>query len=91
MKKLAELMIICREVDKNSGEKAIYPLNVRVTGDMLAKLSIRARMNPELRYFATLAETWDDRKRREQIGRLLSIPDVTPKMLQDCGGFVVEV
>lgn len=88
---MKDMIVICREVDKNSGEIDIYPLEAAVTGNLIVQLSLRARLNPELRYFAALSETWDDRAQREKIGRLLSIPDVTPKMLQDCGGFVVEV
>lgn len=88
---MKDMIVICREVDKNSGEIDVYPLEAAVTGNLIVQLSLRARLNPELRYFAALAETWDDRAQREKIRRLLSIPDVTPKMLQDCGGFVVEV
>lgn len=88
---MKDMIAICREVDKSGGEIDIYPLEAAVTGNLIVQLSLRARLNPDLRYFVAMAETWADRVKREQIGRLLSIPDVTPKMLQDSGGFVVEV
>lgn len=86
-----DMLVICREVDKNSGEIAVYPLKVMVTGNMLAKLSIRARLNPELRYFVTLATTWDDLNYKKTIEDVLGQKDVTPKIIEEHGGLIVEV
>lgn len=85
------MIVICREVDKNSGSIAVYPLNVEVTGAMLAKLLIRARMNPELRYFVALAEMWDDPTLKERIIKTLGLKDVTPRVIEAHGGLIVEV
>lgn len=88
---MKDMIAICREVDKNSREIAVYPLNVEVTGTMLATLLIRARMNPELRYFVTLAEMWDDPALKERIIKTLSLKDVTPKVIATHGGLIAEV
>ena len=88
---MKDMIAICHEVDKNSGEIAVYPLNVKVTGGMLAKLSIRARMNPELRYFVTLAEMWDDPELKERITKTLSLKDVTPRVIATHGRLIMEV
>lgn len=89
--KTNDMLVICREVDKNSGEIAVYPLKVMVTGNMLAKLSIRARLNPELRYFVTLETTWGNLHYKKTIEDVLGQKDVTPKMLEEHGGLIVEV
>lgn len=86
-----DMLVICREVDKSSGEIAVYPLKVEVTGNMLAKLSIRAQLNPELRYFVTLATTWNDLNYKKTIEKVLGQKDVTLKMLEEHGGLIVEV
>lgn len=41
------------------GKIAVYPLNVEVTDDLIAQLKFRARLNPELRYFATAKVRWN--------------------------------
>ena len=50
-----KLIAICREVDKDTGKIAVYPLETEITDRVLHCLKIRAQFNPELRYFATTA------------------------------------
>ena len=50
----AELMVICREVDRETGRITVYAIEATVTDVLMKKLSIHARVNPELRYFVTL-------------------------------------
>ena len=47
------MLVICREIDKNTGEIAVYPIDAEVTDRLLFILGIRQRCNPELRYFVT--------------------------------------
>ena len=47
------MIIICREVDKNTGKIAVYPLDAEVTDRVLFVLGLRAKLNPELTYYAT--------------------------------------
>ena len=49
------LIAVCREVDKDTGGIAVYPLDKEIDGMTVTALKIRATMNPELRYFATTA------------------------------------
>ena len=51
-------MIICREIDKESGKIAVYPLRLQVDDRLLHNLRIRLSLNPELRYYATTKEVW---------------------------------
>lgn len=81
------MIALCREVDKNSGKIAVYPLNVAVTDDLLLKLSIRGRMNPELRYFVVFQRKWESEE--AELKRILKRKTVTPKQLELNG--VIEV
>lgn len=47
------MLVLCREVDKEMGRIAVYPINAEVTDQLLFTLGIRQRLNPELRYFVT--------------------------------------
>lgn len=55
-----KMICLCREVNKETGEIAAYPINAEVTDRLLFMLSIRQRANPELRYFVTLRENFDE-------------------------------
>ena len=48
-----EMMVICREVDRTTGEIAVYRIETEVTESLIFKLRLRARLNPELQYFVT--------------------------------------
>ena len=47
------MICLCREIDKETGEIAVYSINAEVTDRLLCMLNIRQRANPELRYFVT--------------------------------------
>lgn len=84
-----DLVAICREVDKESGQIAVYPINAPVTKELLMKLSIRRCMNPELRYFVTFASDWKDEKHKNEIKKALLRKDVTRAI--DAMGRIAEV
>lgn len=82
------MKVICREVSKSTGEIAVYPIEAEVTERLLFCLQIRARANPELRYFVTARVRWENERLRESIERLLRRKDVTPRALDAFGGIV---
>lgn len=82
------MKVICREVSKSTGEIAVYPIEAEVTEQLLFCLQIRARVNPELRYFVTARVRWENERLRESIERLLRRKDVTPRSLDALGGIV---
>lgn len=88
--KMNDMLVICREVCKNSGQIVVYPINAPVTGDLLARLSIRGRVNPELRYFVVSASDWAKEERKSKIEKLLLRKGVTPRAIDAMGG-IVEV
>ena len=53
-----ELKIICREIDKNTGRIAVYPMDTKVTNALIFRLGLRSRMNPELKYYAVELCYW---------------------------------
>jgi len=54
-----EMICLCREIDKATGDIAAYSINAEVTDRLLFMLNIRQRANPELRYFVTLRANFD--------------------------------
>lgn len=54
-----KLVAICREVDRDTGRIAVYPLNVKIDGTVIAQLQFRAKLNPELRYFTLTSGRWE--------------------------------
>lgn len=55
-----KMICLCREINKETGEIAAYPIKAEVTDQLLFMLGIRQRANPELRYFVTLRENFDE-------------------------------
>ena len=82
------MIVICREVSKNSGEIAVYPIKAPATERLLFQLQIRSRVNPELRYFVVALARWENEELRKQIERLLRRKDVTQRAIDALGGMV---
>lgn len=79
------MIILCREVSKETGEITVYPIDKEpVTDRMIFCLRIRARANPELRYFAVLKSRWLEEEAEYE--RLLRRKQVTHRMLNAIGG-----
>jgi hypothetical protein len=75
------MICLCREIDKETGEIAVYSINAEVTDRLLVMLNIRQRANPELRYFVTLRENCDENE--EMILKRLRQKKVTDRLLTD--------
>ena len=58
-RKPMRLMAICREIDKDTGRIAVYPLKMEIDDHVMQCLQNRARANPELRYFALVSARWE--------------------------------
>jgi hypothetical protein len=54
------MIVVCREINRETGEITAYKIDVNITDALLFKLGIRSRVNPELKYFVTrLDESMD--------------------------------
>lgn len=82
------MVTICREVSKNTGEIAVYPIRSEVTDRLLFQLQLRSRINPELRYFVVSRVRWENEECRKQIERLLRRKDVTQRAIDALGEMV---
>lgn len=82
-----ELKIICREVDKNTGRIAVYPIETEVTDALVLKLSLRSRMNPELKYYAVELCYW--LRNNEKIKSILRSKNPDAKVRKDGGIFEI--
>jgi hypothetical protein len=80
------LVAICREVDRDTGRIAVYPLDREINSEVLTCLEIRARMNPELRYFTLISTRWE--KYGEAITGILKRRTVTRADVERIGGIV---
>lgn len=76
---MGEMICVCREIDKNTGEIAVYPIKAEVTDRLLFCLGLRKRANPELKYFVTLAENYDANE--ETILKQLRRKQITDRLL----------
>lgn len=81
------MIALCREIDKESGKIAVYPLEMKLTDDAIFALKIRARVNPELRYFVTLRVRWEGPLGKE-IEKLLKRRELTDRAIEAFGGLV---
>ena len=70
---------MCREIDKATGEIAVYSINSEVTDRLLFMLDIRQRVNPELRYFVALRSNLDANE--ETIFKQLHRKQITDRLL----------
>lgn len=55
-------VFLCREISKETGQIAVYELDMPVDGHMIFCLRIRQQFNPELRYFAVGANFYAENK-----------------------------
>lgn len=81
------ISILCREVNRYTGEIAVYLCKKNVDGGDLQCCGIRARVNPELRYYATDTRRVEDAEDWEEIVHDLKRRNVEKleKALQDLG------
>lgn len=83
------MVVLCREVCKRTGKKAVYEVKGPVTDDLIVKLTLRAKLNEELRYFVTARVRWEG-VWHDDYYRLLKRKNLTKEDLDRMGG-IVEV
>ena len=60
--KSKDFIAICREVSRETGEVIIYELTSEIDDNLIKCLGLRGRFNPELTYFITKKETFEEYK-----------------------------
>lgn len=51
MSKQPEAFFVCREVNRETGEVAVYRVEIDITAEHFTALHFRSIFNPELRYY----------------------------------------
>ena len=83
-------LIICREVNRQTGEIIIYPLKtLEISESLIWRLHIRAKYNPELKYFAMQRTHWEDDYWRNRITKALVTRIITCKTMVKLGLFEI--
>lgn len=80
------LVAICREVDRDTGQIAVYPINREINGETVDLLKMRAQMNPELRFFTLVSTRWE--RFGDVIVSILKRRKVTAADVERIGGIV---
>ena len=60
------LIIICRETNVSTGQTVVYKINKYFENKDLLLLSIRSRLNHELRYFVKTESIYNEKKKEIQ-------------------------
>ena len=81
-----KLIAVCREVNKYTGQVAVYKIEKEITGEDVRNLAIRAKLNPELRYFTMISDRWE--RFGEAIAGILRRRTVTAADVDRIGGIV---
>lgn len=82
------ITIVCREVDKNTGEIASYLCKRDVEDKDILILQLRGRINPELGYYAIRTCVADEPEELEAVLSLLKIRRLSDRTIERYGGIV---
>ena len=82
------ISIVCREVDKRTGEIATYLCKNNVSDTDLFLVGIRAKVNPELMYFAIRTCVAEDQEQLEDLLRFLKRKRLSDRGIERYGGVV---
>lgn len=75
---MEELIVLCREVNVNTGAVAVYELESEVTENLIFNLEIRSRFNPELKYFVLRKNDYEVSKK--DIDKMLRLKSYEKKI-----------
>lgn len=86
-----DLVAICREVDKESGDIKVYFIDAPEIKDLLKCLSVHEQQNLETRYFMTSAQRWENKENREVFGNFLCRKYHTPEEIDKVLEFIARI
>lgn len=75
---MEELIVLCREVNVNTGKVVVYEIESEVTDNTLFCLQLRSRFNPELKYFVLRKNDYELSK--DDIKKILSLKTYEKKI-----------
>ena len=81
-----DAVFICREVNRQTGQIAVYKLDEPFSGKMAFYLKIRQQYNPELRYYCAGANFYEEYK--EEIFSALKKRNVLRENIEKLGAII---
>lgn len=75
---MGNLMILCREVNVNTGEVLVYEIKSEITQSSLFCLQLRSRFKPELKYFILRKNDYEVNKK--DIDKMLRLKSYEKKI-----------
>ena len=75
------MVLICREINSSTGEIAVYEISDNPDNGLIFRLSLRARLNPELTYYTTPSRSYEIQK--GNILKYLKRRKLTDKKLEE--------
>ena len=86
-----DLVAICREVDKESGNINVYFIDAPEMENLLKYSSVHEQQNLETRYFMTSAQRWKNKENREAFGNFLCRKYHTPEEIDKVLEFIARI
>lgn len=74
---MKKVIVICREVNRQTGQIAVYVVPMEIDEHTVARLSLRSMLNPELRYFFAYEEVYQEQK--QEITAMLKRRNITKR------------
>ncbi len=83
-----KVIVICREVNSQTGQIAVYVVPMEIDEHTVVRLSLRSMFNPELRYFFAYEDVYQEQKR--EITAMLKRRNITKQEVDSVYG-IAEV
>lgn len=88
MLRIEKVIVICREVNRQTGQIAVYVVPMEIDEHTVVRLSPRSMFNPELRYFFAYEEVYQEQK--QEITAMLKRRNITKREVDSVYG-IAEV
>ena len=83
-----KVIVICREVNSQTGQIAVYVVPMEIDEHTVVRLSLRSMFNPELRYFFAYEDVYQEQK--QEITAMLKRRNITKQEVDSVYG-IAEV
>lgn len=91
MLRIEKVIVICREVNRQTGQIAVYVVPMEIDEHTVVRLSLRSMFNPELRYFfAYFAYEEVYQEQKQEITAMLKRRNITKREVDSVYG-IAEV
>lgn len=83
-----QVIVICREVNRQTGQIAVYVVPMEIDEHTVVRLSLRSMFNQELRYFFVYEDVYQEQK--QEINAMLKRRNITKQEVDSVYG-IAEV